>query len=63
MLAKRPDETHEYNRLRYPVPGAKMTFYEAAVEVLREAGRPLHYKKIAEIASSAMLAGPLTRPC
>jgi len=26
-----------------------MTFYEAAVEVLREAGRPLHYKKIAEI--------------
>jgi hypothetical protein len=29
--------------------GARMTFYEAAVEVLREAGRPLHYKKIAEI--------------
>lgn len=27
-----------------------MTFYEAAVAVLREAGRPLHYKKIAEIA-------------
>ncbi len=26
-----------------------MTFYEAAVEVLREAGRPLHYKKITEI--------------
>jgi len=25
-----------------------MTFYEAAVEVLREAGRPLHYKKITE---------------
>ncbi len=24
-----------------------MTFYEAAVEVLRDAGRPLHYKKIA----------------
>jgi hypothetical protein len=27
-----------------------MTFYEAAVEVLRVAGRPLHYKKITEIA-------------
>jgi hypothetical protein len=27
-----------------------MTFYEAAIEVLREAGRPLHHKKIAEIA-------------
>jgi len=26
-----------------------MTFYEAAVEVLREAGRPLHFKKITEI--------------
>ena len=25
-----------------------MTFYEAAVEVLREAGHPLHYKKITE---------------
>jgi hypothetical protein len=25
-----------------------MTFYEAAVEVLREAGRPLHFKKITE---------------
>lgn len=25
-----------------------MTFYEAAVEILREAGRPLHYKKITE---------------
>ena len=24
-----------------------MTFYEAAIEVLRDAGRPLHYKKIA----------------
>jgi len=27
-----------------------MTFYEAAVEVLRRTGRPLHYKKITEIA-------------
>lgn len=27
-----------------------MTFYEAAVEVLRRSGRPLHYKKITEIA-------------
>lgn len=27
-----------------------MTFYEAAVEVLRQADRPLHYKKITEIA-------------
>lgn len=27
-----------------------MTFFEAAVEVLRRAGRPLHYKKITEIA-------------
>lgn len=27
-----------------------MTFYEAAVEVLRVVGRPLHYKKITEIA-------------
>lgn len=27
-----------------------MTFTEAAIEVLRQAGKPLHYKKIAEIA-------------
>ncbi len=27
-----------------------MTFYEAAVEVLRQVGRPLHYKKITEFA-------------
>ncbi len=27
-----------------------MTFYEAALEVLRRSGRPLHYKKITEIA-------------
>ncbi|MGB5414745.1 MAG: winged helix-turn-helix domain-containing protein, partial [Polyangiales bacterium] len=27
-----------------------MTFTEAAVEVLRSAGKPLHYKKITEIA-------------
>lgn len=27
-----------------------MTFYEAAVEVLRRTGRPLHYKKITEVA-------------
>lgn len=27
-----------------------MTFFEAAIEVLRQAGRPLHYKKIAEFA-------------
>ena len=27
-----------------------MTFYEAAIEVLRRSGRPLHYKKITEIA-------------
>jgi hypothetical protein len=27
-----------------------MTFYEAAVEVLRQVGRPLHYKKITELA-------------
>jgi hypothetical protein len=29
-----------------------MTFFEAAVEVLRRSGRPLHYKKITEIAIS-----------
>ena len=29
-----------------------MTFYEAAVEVLKESGRPLHYKKITELAVS-----------
>jgi len=27
-----------------------MTFYEAAIEVLRRSGRPLHYKKITELA-------------
>ena len=27
-----------------------MTFTEAAVEILRLAGRPLHYKKITELA-------------
>ena len=27
-----------------------MTFYEAAIEVLRRSGRPLHYKKITEFA-------------
>ncbi len=27
-----------------------MTFYEAAIEVLRQSGRPLHYKKITEVA-------------
>lgn len=27
-----------------------MTFYEAAVQVLRQVGRPLHYKKITELA-------------
>ena len=32
-----------------------MTFYEAAVEVLRETGRPLHYKKITELAVSKNL--------
>lgn len=32
-----------------------MTFYEAAVEVLRDAGRPLHYKKIAELAQARNL--------
>ncbi|MBN1944570.1 MAG: hypothetical protein JW797_02795 [Bradymonadales bacterium] len=27
-----------------------MTFYEAAIEILKNAGRPLHYKKITELA-------------
>ena len=33
----------------------RMTFYEAAVEVLKETGRPLHYKKITELAVSMNL--------
>lgn len=32
-----------------------MTFYEAAIEVLRRSGRPLHYKKITELAISENL--------
>ena len=32
-----------------------MTFYEAAIEVLRRSGRPLHYKKITEVAISENL--------
>ena len=32
-----------------------MTFYEAAVEVLKESKRPLHYKKITELAISKSL--------
>lgn len=34
---------------------AGMTFYEAAVEVLKESKRPLHYKKITELAISKSL--------
>jgi len=30
-----------------------MTFYEAAIEVLKESGRPLHYKKITDITHQA----------
>lgn len=34
-----------------------MTFYEAAVEVLRRSGRPLHFKKITEVAIRDALLG------
>src|SRR5512147_1066692 len=34
----------------FPFPRTFMTFTEAAVEVLRREGKPLHFRKIAEIA-------------
>src|SRR5690554_4085093 len=33
-----------------PTKEFRMTFYEAAVEVLRRSKRPLHFKKITEVA-------------
>src|SRR5512147_827845 len=34
----------------FPFPRTFMTFTEAAIEVLRREGKPLHFRKLAEIA-------------
>jgi restriction endonuclease Mrr len=38
-----------------------MTFYEAAIEVLRKSGRPLHFKKITEVAVRDQLLSHIGR--